>query len=806
MRLMLMGSGQATCVLNDIVLTECRASILDQPGVNPEERLACLCEPATEAHAYYTGNPPKHPGETSQEAYNRISREAGVKCATVALPPDGVYCKFVKNRGKTAKSQALEVEKAVERRKDELATFVADAVSSKVLREGRTLTPELRDFVLATVMRELREGIDDAPLGDLYLTTNPPPNITVGRAEESTPEATSSALYSAMAKIEEDDAFFSDDDMENSDEESAGVDDDAGPGINYDALSEDVQLLPCEIFERIKRIAQVGPISDEGREYVVELCVRALTQGVVERLLYSYDRHGFVRRKRVVPRNEGRVKIIKGMRRKGFYPRHVRRDGRVVRLRMTSKREGKKLAASAISWLDPERRLDAEYDEQSLMAEGEDVLFVDKSARGTLRSNNEKEMGCNSEEENLEQEVLDLVADVPTKPCTCGKKKLRKRVFNKVFVPDSDEEEEQENGLEQGRRVSSLARDAMMSDVESDSEMSNEQLSRAVNYVLRAMDELGLGIDAPQELPAMIIGKAEELQERDLKDQNAWDEMKEDSKKRVYELREMRRQEKKGGQLPQRMFEARERDQAADERVRRGRLLKRDYIETESQVDWDRKARIGRYKPPHVAVRCEGAPMSKTVTQMADAVDDLMHDIPDPLLQEAEQPEMTREEFLSLESGEAFHKPGVKFQIPSIATEGMEEVDAVRRDGERARAKKSKRLDAQLEHPDPDAPMDVQEAAFARNREEMQKKELERLEKRTKAELRKSERESLVDFMIQQATDGMSEEDYHEFRAKKYPEFRLLVLKLQNQQGSTNQSLICFYSQRLMLFVIFVVI
>ena len=198
--------------------------------------------------------------------------------------------------------------------------------------------------------------------------------------------------------------------------------------------------------------------------------------------------------------------------------------------------------------------------------------------------------------------------------------------------------------------------------------------------------------------------------------------------------------------------------------------------------------------------------MSKTVTQMADAVDDLMHDIPDPLLQEAEQPEMTRQEFLSLESGEAFHKPGVKFQIPSIATEGMEEVDAVRRDGERARAKKSKRLDAQLEHPDPDAPMDVQEAAVARNREEMQKKELERLEKRTKAELRKSERESLVDFMIQQATDGMSEEDYHEFRAKKYPEFRLLVLKLQNQQGSTNQSLIFFYSQRLMLFVIFVVI
>ena len=43
-----------------------------------------------------------------------------------------------------------------------------------------------------------------------------------------------------MAKIQEDDAFFSDDDIENSDEESAGVDEDAGPEINYDALSEDV--------------------------------------------------------------------------------------------------------------------------------------------------------------------------------------------------------------------------------------------------------------------------------------------------------------------------------------------------------------------------------------------------------------------------------------------------------------------------------------------------------------------------------------------------------------------------------------
>ena len=90
-----------------------------------------------------------------------------------------------------------------------------------------------------------------------------------------------------MAKIQEDDAFFSDDDIENSDEESAGVDEDAGPEINYDALSEDVQFLPCEILERNKSIAQVGPITDEGRENVVELCERALTQSVVERLLYS---------------------------------------------------------------------------------------------------------------------------------------------------------------------------------------------------------------------------------------------------------------------------------------------------------------------------------------------------------------------------------------------------------------------------------------------------------------------------------------------------------------------------------------
>ena len=401
-----------------------------------------------------------------------------------------------------------------------------------------------------------------------------------------------------------------------------------------------------------------------------------------------------------------------------------------------------------------------------------------------MRSNYQREMGCSSGEENLEKEVNDLISDAPKKPCTsCGKKKvLRKRVFNKVVVPDSDEEEE-EMEREHCRGVSSLARDAMVSDVESDSEMSNDQLSRAVNYVLRAMDELGLGIDAPQELPAIIIGKAEELQERDLKNQDAWDEMKEDAKKRVYELREMRRQEKKGGHLRQRMFEAQDREKADDERVKRGRMLKREFIETEAVVDWDRSARIGRYKPPHVAVRCDGAPVAKTVTQMADAVDDLLHEIPDPLLQEAEKPAMSRQEFLAFESGEAFHETGVKFEVPSIATEGMDEADAIRQDGERERAKKSKRIGAGIECPSPDAPPEVQEAMFARNRDEMDRQILQRLEKKAKAEVRKSEREGLVDFMISQATEGMTEEEHHKFRSDHYAEFRTLVLKLQNQQG-----------------------
>ena len=704
--------------------------------------------------------------------------EGGVDEATVAFPPESTYQNYLKNRKKKVDKEASELEDAVSARAEELRTFVAEAVTSKTLQEGRKLTPELRDFALASVMREFREGIADAPLGNLYLTHDPPPKVTVALFEETTEMGRTSAVKAAIDKLTVEDGFLTDSDDEMYKAESL----DSIPGqkgINYEQLKEDVQLLPCEWFERFRTITREGPLSEDGRKYIHDSCIRALTQGLVERLVYSVDDEGYIIKTRVIPRNEGRVKIVKTRRRKGVFPRYVRKDGKVVRLKQTQKAEGKPLA---VKWLDPERQIGATYDDRSLMDEPADVLFCDLSEKGNHHSNNDLE--------------------------TRKKRKKRikpKKVFKRIRVEDGTSSESNH--------------------VESDSELSGDQLSLAVNYVVRALDALKIGIDDSSEIRMKVLHMAEDIQKEDLREQESWDAAKYEGRQTKSRVREERRQETKP------TFE--EKFQvlkgiriAEDERIQHERDIKNFFLsdqalnvdadDEDDEDDDDNDDGEDLYiidedgeevLDPSCMLFATGPLPPLSVPQMEYAVDNGKPRVSAPLLEELEKRPMTKKECIDLACGEAFTREGLDVRVPAIATQGMPKVDRKRKQMEK-RIGKRRSVWSLLNEKPPDASSDSETETdslpdveltkqsfvdlselgrkFPANEQELKPKSEEQMKRQMKykeAQQRKQEREKLVENYIEKTTKRFSVEERQEYKDQHSKSIGKAVLKFQNLQG-----------------------